>query len=97
MTATTLMTMMVVLVTSSSRAVVFWVAAGWRAGAGCCFGTTNSWTSSLGGKLDFGIGMKSWLVQLSGRKWEDGCSDTGFSLFRAAGDAVASSSLGVVD
>ena len=36
-------------------------------------------TSSLDGKFDFGIGKKSfWSVELSGRKWEDGCSNRGF-------------------
>merc|ERR1719284_2303413 len=49
---------------------------------GVYFGvTTKTRTSSFGGKLDFGIGMKSLVVQLLGRKWEDGCSAR-FCFFR---------------
>ena len=42
-------------------------------------GTTNCLTSSCGGRFDFGIGIKS-RVQLSGRKWEEGCSENSFFL-----------------
>ena len=41
--------------------------------------TTKCLTSSFGGRFDFGIGIKS-LVQLSGRKWEEGCSENSFFL-----------------
>ena len=42
-------------------------------------GPTNCLTSSCGGRFDFGIGIKS-RVQLSGRKWEEGCSENSFFL-----------------
>ena len=43
--------------------------------------TTKSLTSPFGGKLDFGIGIKSPFVQLLvGRKCEDGCSEAAFFL-----------------
>merc|ERR1719510_2354711 len=42
-------------------------------------GATNCLTSSCGGRFDFGIGIKS-RVQLSGRKWEEGCSENNFFL-----------------
>ena len=41
--------------------------------------TTKSLTSSFGGRFYFGIGIKS-LVQLSGRKCEEGCSENSFFL-----------------
>ena len=46
-------------------------------------------TSSLGGKFDFGIGMKSsWCEELVGRKCEEGCSNSGFFFLHSLGFLV---------
>ena len=64
---------------STLGSAVSWLAGVSRLGRG---GATNCLTSSCRGRFDFGIGIKS-RVQLSGRKWEEGCSENSFFLLES--------------